>query len=63
MYPYVRKYSVVLKSVLNKHVEGINMKIEIKEFKPITVLDTRDDDLDEALECLDKILTKEEETQ
>ena len=66
MYPYVGKYSVVLKFVLNKHVVdgvGINMKAEIKEFKPITVLDTRDNDLDEALECLDKVLTKEEETK
>ena len=39
------------------------MKIEIKTFKPITVLDSRDDALDEALECLDKVLTEEKETQ
>ena len=39
------------------------MKIEIKTFKPITVLDSRDDALDEALECLDKVLTEGKETQ
>ena len=48
---------------MDEHVEGINMKIEIKILKPVTVLDYREDAFDEALECLDEVLTKEKETQ
>ena len=39
------------------------MKIEINTFEPVTVLDYREDAFDEALECLDEVLTKEKETQ
>ena len=38
------------------------METEINKFKPINVLDSRDNDLDAALEMLDKELTDENET-
>ena len=62
----MRKYSVVLSFVLNKHVSDSvenNMEVEIKEFKPMTVLDILDNVLDEVIEGMNEVTHKLDETK
>ena len=62
----MRKYSVVLSFVLNKHVSNSvenNMEVKIKEFKPMTVLDILDNVLDEVIEGMNEVTHKLDETK
>ena len=65
----MQKYSVVLNIVSNKDVSDSmenNLEIEIKNIKPMTVLDSNeilDDDLGEVIEELKEVTHKPKETK
>ena len=64
----MQKYSVVLSFALNNHVSDSvenNLEVEIKEFKPMTVLDSLDildNVLDEVIEGMNEVTHKSDET-
>ena len=62
----MKKYSVVLSFVSNKDVSDSmenNLEVEIKEFKPMTVLDILDNVLDEVIEGMNEVTHKSDETK
>ena len=62
----MQKYSVVLSFALNNHVSDSvenNLEVEIKEFKPMTVLDILDNVLDEVIEGMNEVTHKSDETK